>query len=336
MISNPPLQIQVTRGDSVESTHLVEAIVMDPQGTRMESFGELHRPVFARSAIKLIQALQLVESEAYEKFSLSPQELALACASHNGEKQHTELAELWLQKLGLSDGALACGAHWPGDRETELALIRQGVQPRKVHNNCSGKHCGILSVIRQYQESADHYQNWDHPAQVRLRKLLSDTTRVDFSLAPWAVDGCGIPTYAVPLKDICFAMTGFLGGRWIPPQRWTAMGEVLNAVRTYPQLVGGSTSVDSRVLAASDGNIVIKTGAEGVYTGLSFGNGVGIAIKSLDGSTRGARAALAFLLRRYHCAKPELMQSLQEILVHPITNWAGAKVGDIRVLAPDS
>lgn len=338
MIKQDPIFIQVTRGEKNESEHLIDAVVMDSQGVRLESFGEHNRPVFPRSAIKKIQAIALVESGAYEAMGLTSQHLALACASHWATDQQVEILKDWMARLNITNEDLICGAHWPGDESAMHKLIRLNEQPTSLHNNCSGKHLGLITVAKHLGADIKSYAVWDHPVQIMLRKIISDLAKYDIQEAPWGTDGCGIPSYCIALKEIAFAMSAFLGGRPLSQKRWDACLEILAAVREHPSLIAGEKAPDAKIIELSDGDVITKTGAEGMYTALVFDKGLSIVVKCRDGSTRGARAGLYFMLERYQIfntparreRKDELYGALREQLLPNIKNWAGQEVGKIQ------
>lgn len=339
MIKQAPLRVNITRGPRVESFHEVDAIVLDAQGLRLESFGEHNVPVFPRSAIKKIQAIALVETGAYQKFGLDRRHLALACGSHWAEPEQIEIVHDWLARLQLTTDHLECGPHWPGSESATHALVRAGEMPTSAHNNCSGKHCAMMTLALHLGAPVQGYSKWDHPVQQYVRKIFADFAKYDLEEAPWGIDGCGIPTYSVALKDIAFAMSAFLAGRLMSQARWDGALEVLAAVREHPHLIAGREAPDSKVLQLSDGDVIIKTGAEGVYTVLATDKGLAMAVKSRDGVTRAAKAAVCFLLERYKVfdwpskmdRKDQLYRELRAILCPEVKNWSGTVTGEIQM-----
>ena len=199
-----PVAVLVRRGDRVESVHRVAYAVADAGGTLLQHEGDVRRPVFPRSSVKPLQALPLVESGAAERFALSERELALACASHGGEPMHTEIVAAWLARIGLDPSALECGAHAPSHEPTARQLIEQRRPPSPLHNNCSGKHAGMLTLALHLGAPTAGYIAPDHPVQQRISALLAAMSGA--SLAPPAIDGCGVPTHAMPLAGLATAM----------------------------------------------------------------------------------------------------------------------------------
>jgi L-asparaginase II len=314
------LQVQVFRGGKLESSHRVHAVLVNAAGEMIEGFGDgdfLTRPVFPRSAIKPLQSLLLLRSGAWKKFSLSLSHLALACASHQGESMHLQLATQWLEQLQLDETAFACGAHWPVNVESMQTMVRKQSSPPKMANNCSGKHLGLLTSCLQLGFSPAGYQAWTHPIQMQLRKLLSEIFRVNLEAAPWGVDGCGIPTYAIPLGALAGGMAYLLGST---PEA----GQVRQAMWDHPQLVGGTLDSTSLLLAQGRERFLLKHGAEGVTGGIDCKNQVAFFIKTEDGQDRATQAAVKYLLQKWGL--------LAEQPVPVLRNWAGDVVGEIRLL----
>ena len=329
-----PLVVDVFRGETVESTHLVDAVVTDADGKLVEYYGDCSRLTFPRSAIKMAQALALMESGAAEEFQLSQKWISLACASHLGEKIHTEEVKKWLQKIDLDESAFECGAHYPYDEDTKFEMIRRGVKPTALHNNCSGKHCGMLTTARHYHESHKGYAQHDHPVQIRVRKILSELAGINYDLAPWGVDGCGIPTYAIPLDKLSVTMSNFLSESSLSKAnslRRQATVKILQAVTAEPDMISGTHGLCSRVSKVSQGRSFAKTGAEGVYVGLIPRKGIAFAIKVIDGATRAAELATLHLLTKHGGLSEAELRELDPLTTTNINNWAGLLVGRSKI-----
>ncbi len=329
-----PLVVDIYRGTTVESSHLVDVVVMDSNGKIIETLGDSSRPTFPRSSIKMPQALALMESGAAEEFGLSQKWISLACASHQGEKIHTEEVKRWLQKIGLSESDFECGAHFPYDQETEHEMIRTGLSPSPLHNNCSGKHCGMLTTSKHYHENHKGYSQYGHPVQVRLRKILGELAGINYDKAPWGTDGCGIPTYAIPLDKLALSLVPFLSES---PQsranslRREATVKILQAVQAEPEMISGTKGLCSRVIRVSQGRAFAKTGAEGVYVGLIPHQGVVMAVKVRDGGTRAAELTALYLLEKYKGLTSEEVAEISPLTTAILKNWAGEIVGRSQV-----
>jgi len=314
-----PLIIEATRGDRIESRHEVDAVVVDSLGRLVESWGEPHRAVLPRSALKPIQALPLVDTGAADAFGLTDTELALACASHQGECRHEEAVTAWLSRLPGGTNSLACGAHPPLSEEAGQALAASGRPPTAVHNNCSGKHAGFLTVIAHLGFEVDGYLDPEHPLHVdHVTPAIERTCGVDLAAGRPGIDGCGIPVWSVALDRLA--------------NGWAALGEstagssahrLLSAMRAEPFMVAGTGRACTRLIGTATGGTVAKAGAEGVFCAVVPDEHIGLALKARDGGARAAEAATTWLLAHLGHLDAEPSQIL--------VNRAGRPVGEVRV-----
>lgn len=277
----------------------------------------------------------MVESGAVEKWSLADKEIALACASHNGDQLHVEAVGSWLKLMGLSEHDLVCGAHVPYDPDAARRLVLTQQQPCRLHNNCSGKHSGLLAGALQKKQSLLGYDKWDHPVQAECRKLISELGGIDLSSAEWGVDGCGIPTYAMPLAAMAKAMSHFLVDQKDSSDRVSALKTIRRAIQSEPHFVSGKNTFCTDFISASGSDLIVKTGAEGVYTAVLFSSGVSIALKVRDGATRASQAAMAALIQSYHGLNSPQLSKLSRYTEPRLTNWEGQEVGKVIVHHPD-
>jgi L-asparaginase II len=311
-----PLVVEVTRGADVESAHVVDAVVVDRDGVVTESWGDASRPILPRSAVKPIQALPLLESGAADRFGLTDVQLALACASHDGEPKHIAEIVGWLDRIGLEETALECGASPPGHEPSVRAMIRSGVEPGPRHNNCSGKHVGLLTTCVHLGYPIAGYTRPDHPIQRdHVTPALAKLCGIDADRLVPGIDGCGIPVWATPLS-------GMAQG-WARLQHRPAGARLLSAMRGEAWLVAGSERLCTRIIEAASGDTVVKTGAEGVFGAVVPSRGLGIAIKARDGGRRAADAVIGWILGRLGVLEP--------VDTRPHSNWSGTPVGEIRV-----
>jgi L-asparaginase II len=325
-----PLSVEVTRGDKVESRHQVSAVVVDTEGRVVYRAGDPAAAVFPRSSIKPVQALALVESSAAEAQACSDAEIALACASHAGEAVHVDTVAPWLERIGCGERDLECGCHHPYAWNATVELLRADQEPNQLHNNCSGKHTGFLTLARHQNWQTKGYIDYGHPVQQRVLGLLESMYGLDLSAAPWGVDGCGIPTIAVPLANLAMAMARLAVPDDQPDQRQAACTRVRRAMSAHPRLVSGSGRFCTRVIQATAGRALVKTGAEGVYAASFPELGLGAALKAEDGAGRAAEAAMAYLLARLDVLSEDDSAALADLLDTPIVNRVGRTVGRIR------
>jgi L-asparaginase II len=325
-----PVAVLVWRGDRVESRHGVAYAVADVGGSLVHHEGDILRPVFPRSSVKPLQALPLIESGAARRFEVSQRELALACASHGGEPMHTEAVRAWLERLGLDPSALECGAHAPSHEPTARRLIADHEAPTALHNNCSGKHAGMLTLALHLGAPVAGYIRPEHPVQQRISAALAEMSSM--CLPPPAVDGCGIPTHAMPLANLAVAIAR-LADPALAPSRAEACAQIRAAMSGHPELVAGSGRACTRVMTAAP-TLLVKTGAEGVYVAALPARRLGLALKVADGAGRAAVVALMALLNRLGALDPAASAALADLAAPIIHNHAGRVVGRIEP-APD-
>ena len=248
-----PVLVEVLRGSIVESMHRGAVVVCDADGKAVIEIGDASRPVFPRSAVKAIQALPLVESGTADAFGFGDRELALACASHSGEKAHVELARSMLSRAGLDETALECGAHWPTNHDATVALARSGQAPSDLHNNCSGKHSGFLCTCRHVGLEHQGYVSAGHPHQAMIREAMEDVTGAVHNAENRAIDGCSIPTYAIPLRNLAVGFAKMATGTGLSVGRAKAARRLFAACMAEPFFVAGTGKADTRAYGSGVG-----------------------------------------------------------------------------------
>jgi L-asparaginase II len=294
----------------VESWHRAAFAVSDPDGKIVLHAGDFERPVYPRSAIKPLQALALVETGAAEAFALGDAEIALACASHGGEARHVETVAAWLARIG--------------------SLLKSGRDPSALHNNCSGKHSGFLSVARHLGQPTAGYIKFEHPVQQRILGILESMAGCALGAAPRGIDGCGIPTLGIPLGNIALAMARLADPADQPEPRQAAAARIRRAMAAEPFMVAGRGRFCTRVMELTGAKALIKGGAEGVYCGTLPELGLGVALKVDDGAGRGAEVLMGQLLRRLGVLSEGEIERLGSALAPPVLNRAGLAVGEAR------
>ncbi len=325
-----PVLVEVTRGPVPESRHRGIAAIVDASGKVLSHWGDYQRPVYPRSAIKSLQAIALIESGAADAFDVSDEELALACASHGGEPGHTEHVAAWLERIGCAVDDLECGAHAPSYAPAAEVLIRAGEQPTSLHNNCSGKHTGFLATARHLGEPTKDYRLYGHPVQQRIMGILEQMTGQNLGDAPWGLDGCSIPTIAVPIGALAMAMARLADPKDLPERRIDAALRIRKAWGGQPFFVAGTERFDTVVMEATGGNALIKTGAEGVYCACLPELGLGIALKVDDGAGRASEVAMAALLDHVGALDDTARATLADRLRPTIKSRRGFDCGEIR------
>jgi L-asparaginase II len=330
-ISDAPLRILVNRNHSIESVHEVDIALCDADGQVIFGMGAIEAPIFPRSAMKPLQALALIEylNEAADSYpALSLAEKALICASHNGETFHSEGVKLLLQKFNISPDALICGAHWSLDQTSLIDQVRSMDSPEKTHNNCSGKHAGMLILAQLLTGSPEGYADIAHQAQQRILGVLEMMTGSDLTSFANGIDGCGAPVYSAPLGNWARAFALFAGGGLLPIARETACADLTKAIAANPLYIAGHNRACSAINHVYGEAITVKVGAEGVYSAAFHELGLGLMLKTRDGNKRGAEVALGAVIRALGYNMPEELAPYFTPLLH---NWAGTEVGDITL-----
>ncbi|WP_425450818.1 asparaginase [Pseudoroseicyclus aestuarii] len=317
--------VEVLRGGAVESVHRGHVAVWGPGGM-IAGWGDPEAVIFPRSSCKMIQALPLIESGAADAARLTPEHLALACASHQGARIHTDRVTDWLDDLGLTDSDFRCGPQTPADKPARNALIRAHAAPCQVHNNCSGKHAGFLTLNRQLGGDAD-YVEIDHPVQRAVRAATEEVCEAESPY--YGIDGCSAPNFAMRLDALAMAMAGFASAEGRSGARAAAQVRLVQAMMAHPELVAGVTRACTELMRAMPGRAAIKTGAEGVFFGILPERQVGFALKITDGTTRAAESVAAALLVALGVLEAE--HPLAKKRLDPVLkNWRGIEVGAIR------
>lgn len=312
---------EIWRGDFLESVHDGHAVICDDSGQIVEAWGDPKRVVLPRSSSKMIQALPLINSGAADKNGLTPRQLALACASHQGAMIHTNPVGVWLDTLGLSDDNFRCGPQEPSDKDAREGLIRGHQEPCQIHNNCSGKHAGFLT-LNQHLKAGPEYIEPDHPLQ---RACLEAFEAVTQETSPgYGIDGCSAPNFACTLHGMARAMAHFAAA-----PVGSAETRLHEAMRLHPDLVAGETRACTELMRAMDGKVALKTGAEGFYIAILPEQKLGIALKAACGTTRAAECAIAALLVRLGVLDANHPATLKRMNA-PITNWRGIRTGTLK------
>ncbi len=324
------LFVEVTRNDTVESRHFGAAVVCDFKGSVLESWGDIEKLVFPRSALKPFQAIGVVESGASDHYALSNAEISLACASHRGEPMHLEGVTSWLTRLGLNQNHLTCGAELPEDEATAQQLLVSGQKTCRYHHNCSGKHAAFLTTALHLGEPVENYHQINHPVQQQSLGIISDLAQIDLRNCPMGIDGCGFPAPAMPLVHLGIAMARFANPADLSDHRAKAIRRIREAVIDKPLYMAGHGSLVSELNKITRGAILAKTGAEGVIIAALPERGLGIALKISDGNARARPVALLAILNHLGALSEEEKYKLRTHIKTNIPNSQDLVVGEIR------
>ncbi|GAA6180621.1 asparaginase [Shimia sp. NS0008-38b] len=317
---------EIWRGDILESMHSGHAVVCNVEGDIVEAWGDPDAIVLPRSSSKMIQALPLVESGAADAAGLTEQHLAMACASHNGSKIHNDLVNNWLAAQGFGDDDLICGPQEPRDIAVRDDLIRCNDPVCRVHNNCSGKHTGFLTLSKHLGAGAN-YVDMDHPVQKAVLAAHEELTQ---ETSPgYGIDGCSAPNHASTLKGMARAMAFYASAREGQGTRETAAARLRTAMAKHPEYVAGEGRACTNLMRAMGHSVAIKTGAEAYFIAILPEQKLGVALKIIDGGTRAAENAIAAVLAKLGVLDPANPEAAK-YLDAPIRNWDGLQTGMMR------
>jgi L-asparaginase II len=321
--------VELWRGGRMESQHLGHGVVCDETGQIVQAWGDPDAIIFPRSSCKMIQALPLIESGAADAVGLTEKQLALSCASHQGAYIHTDAVRDWLAELNLGEDDLRCGPQKPADKEVYHDMIRAGETPCQMHNNCSGKHSGFLTLNKHIGGGAE-YIDAAHPVQIAIKEAIEDTTG---EASPgYGIDGCSAPNYATSVTGLARSMAFFASAHDQSGARAVAATRLVDAMRTYPEMVAGETRACTELMRAMDGKVAIKTGADGVFIAIIPEKKLGVALKIADGATRGSECAIAAILIQLGVLDPNHPATLKRHNAR-VMNWRGVDCGVIQPAA---
>ena len=321
------LDIEVTRGDIVESRHRVHAAVVDARGTLVAGARDAGIVTHWRSCAKPFQVMPFVESGGLDALAWDDEKLALACASHGGEPEHVAIAAAMLQDIGLEEGDLACGPHEPLTSRGARLARESGARLSRLHNNCSGKHAAMLARAHTAGWSAEGYERNGHEVQRAILETVARWTSVPQEDIELAVDGCGVVEFALPLRNMALAYarlaSATVQGEEVP-------GRVVSAMRGNPFLVGGTDRFDTVLMEETNGGVLAKVGAEGMHSLTVVDAELGVALKVEDGAQRAQHAAVVRLLQHMGVLGERLPPRLADFAVRPVRNTRHEIVGEIR------
>ena len=332
------------RGGIIENTHRIHVAVVDSSGKLLYSIGNPDRITLLRSAAKPAQALAIVETGALEKFGFDDADLALMCASHNSEQRHITRARSMLKRIHAKEDDLRCGGHQAISPIVDQERMRAGITPTGIHNNCSGKHAGMLAGAVAIGAGMHNYHHFDHPMQQRVKRVIEDLCHADDTAVQWSIDGCNLPAPAMPLRYIGQIFASLAAAADVPgtridisSERTQNLSRIFHAMSTYPELVAGDGRFCTALMQAFQGNLVGKVGADGCYGVAIRGSdetkahgadgAIGIAIKVEDGDREILYSAVVEILEQLQIGNPETLRKLESFHHPPRLNTMGVVIG---------
>lgn len=321
----------VYRANLVESTHMGHVAVVDASGNLLYSYGDPSRITYARSSMKPLQAIPVVETGTADRFQFDQADLALCCASHSGEERHRTRAASILNRANCQENILQCGTHVPRDEASYRKLILEGRELTPLYSNCSGKHSGMVATAVHMGEDLSTYHHFHHPHQQRILEVISDLTSYPKEEIQIGMDGCGVPVHGLPLQNLAWAYAKMTQpDRVENPARRAAISRITKAMMAAPEMVGGNNRYCTDLMTAFSGTLFGKAGAEAVYCIGDLTRGLGIAIKIEDGSPRAVYAVMNEVLRQLEIGTDGPLDQLATYTNPSLMSMGGQVVGEIR------
>ena len=314
--------VAVTRGEVIENIHQGIAIAIDSNYRIIKQWGDTTAEIFPRSALKPIQTFGIISTGADKALKLKDEQIALATSSHHAETIHVDMVKLWLKELKLEEEDLTLGSAWPLSPKRKDYILRHEGRKSKLYHNCSGKHCGQLSICVYQKFKTLNYQDPKHPVQklfIQNLEKLSET-----KINHIGIDGCGLPAPSLPLERFAFALTKFADPAKLDGVDKKAVMKVFECCVKYPVLFGGSESVNSILTKSSKKKILVKNGADGVFSAIIPDEKMAIVVKIKDGNMTAAEIAIAGLLRDLKILDND---EVKKLISQPIINSAGKRSG---------
>ena len=313
--------VEVTRSDEVESFHYGVAVLINSSGEILKEWGNSDIAIYPRSALKPIQSLNLYKDNVAESLRLSDEQIAITTASHHAEKFHQKMVSNWLDKMNLKEHNLSCGPDWPWNLEDKFQAQSQYKSKRKIFHNCSGKHCGHLAVCKHKGLPIENYEKKDHPIQKDLIKLIENLS--NHKIEKIGVDGCTLPNPLMPLKKFALAMAQLSDFKKLN-ENSTIAKRIFESCTKFPEITGGTNSINCLLTKLSKGKIFFKNGAEGVFVAIIPEQKFSLVVKITDGAARAAEVAIAGLISELKIIDEELIEKFKK---KPITNSANQIIG---------
>lgn len=339
----PAIVAKQTRGPLVENIFRGDVAVVDATGRLLFQVGDAGKVTFWRSSAKPIQAMPIVLSGAAAAFGFESKHLAIFAASHNGEEVHTRTVLDALQLVGLGTEHLQCGAHLPFDRGAAEVLESAGVQPGAVHNNCSGKHAGMLALATHLGLPLANYMDPDSDLQQLILANVADVTGVPAGEIAIGVDGCGVPVFGLPIRNMAYSFARLADPAYMPAGKEAAGRRFRDAMIEHPYIVAGQKRICTALMELPGARFVAKSGAEGVYCvgvlphavpealkAAGAVGGIGIAVKVEDGNNNVRHQVTVEAMRQLGMLTEADQTALSRYGVYPVKNHAGRLVGEIR------
>ncbi len=325
------IHVDFIRGKVVESSHQVKVLITNTKGKTLLSTNNDNDSFYPRSSIKIFQAIPFAMSNAIKNYRLSSKHIALACASHKGEKFHIRELEKWISKINLKTNNLQCGIHGPLDKKASEKIIYSRKKFNELHNNCAGKHLGMLSSCLVNNYRITDYLDYDHILQKNIRKIFNQFTETKLLKKNFSLDGCSAPQYSFKIKYISKALNNLIKSYNNKYEFTEQVRTLINSVLENPEYIGGTSSFDTKVMKATKGKIFCKNGAEGVFLFADIQKEISGVIKIKDGNERAIPITLINIFKKLKIMNKKELKRLEKKEKFELQNHAGKKIGQISI-----
>ncbi len=324
------IHVDFVRGKSVESTHQVKALVTNVDGKILLSTNNDNEYFFPRSSIKIFQAIPFAMSNAIKNYKLNNKHIALACASHKGEKFHIKELTKWISKINIKTKNLQCGIHAPLDKNASEKIIYSRKKFNELHNNCAGKHLGMLTSCLINNQDITNYLDYNHAHQKNIRKIFNKFTESKLSKKNFSLDGCSAPQYSFKIKSISKALNNLIKSYKNNYEYTDQVRTLVNSILENPEFIGGTVSFDTKVIKASKGKIFCKSGAEGIFLFVDFQKEISGVIKIADGNERAIPISILNIFKKFKVMSKVELKNLEKKEKFELKNHAGRNIGRIN------
>ena len=318
--------VEVTRSNEVESVHYGTAVLINSSGEVLKEWGNSDLLTYPRSALKPIQSLNLYKDGVAEGLKLTDEYIALTTASHHAEDLHQKMITEWLQKINIGEDKLCCGADWPWNMDDKFKANLKYKKKRRIFHNCSGKHCGHLAVSKYKDLPIENYNQNNHPIQKDLINLIENLS--NFKIKNIGIDGCTLPNPLIPLKKFALAAAKIVDYKSLNEASDIAK-RIFDSCVKFPEITGGSKSVNCALTKLSKGKAFFKNGAEGVFVAIIPEQKSALAVKITDGAARAAEVAIAGLISELKIIDEDQIEKFKK---RPVKNSTEQVIGYMNCL----